>query len=118
MIDRLAWASLALLHFPPALALFRPGMIETLYGVPRAATAFPLLQHRAGLFLAVMIVCLWAAADPGVRRLASVVTALSMLSFLALYWWTGAPAQLRAVALADLVFVPVLAFAAWRAFSD
>ena len=63
-----------------------------------------------------MIVCLWAAA-PGLRRLASIVAALSMVSFLALYWSAGAPAQLRAIALADLAFVPILALAAWRAFS-
>lgn len=117
MLDRLVWAALALLHLPPALALARPGMIETLYGVSPSAPAFPLLQHRAGLFLAVMIACLWAAFDPGVRRIASIVVALSMLSFLALYWWAGAPAPLRTIALADLLFVPVLAFAAWRAFS-
>lgn len=116
MIDRLAWALLALLHLPPALALARPGMMETLYGVPRAEPTFLLLQHRAALFVAIMLICLWAAADPGVRRLASVVAALSMLSFLLLYWLAGTPAALRSIALADLLFVPVLAFAGWRAF--
>ena len=117
MIDRLAWALLALLHLPPALALARQGMIETLYGVSRAEPTFLLLQHRAALFLVVMLICLWAMADPGVRRLASVAAALSMLSFLLLYWLAGAPAALRPIALADLLFVPVLAFAAWRAFT-
>jgi len=117
MLDRVAWGLLALLHLPPALALVRPAMVESLYGVSPSAPAFPLLQHRAGLFLAIMIVCVWAAADPGVRRLAGVVAALSMLSFLALYWRAGAPAQLRIIALADLAFLPVLAFATWRAFS-
>ncbi len=117
MIDRLAWALLALLHLPPALALARPGMIEALYGIPRAAPTFLLLQHRAALFLVVLLTCLWAMADPKVRRLASVAAALSMLSFLLLYGLAGAPPALRPIALADLIFVPVLAFAAWRAFS-
>ena len=116
MRDRLAWLLLALLHAPPALALVRPAMIENLYGVTRDGAAFPLLQHRAALFVVVALVCLWAAADPRVRRLASAACALSMLSFLLLYWLAGAPPGLRTVALADLPFLPVLAFAGWRAF--
>ena len=117
MLDRLAWLLLALLHLPPAVALVRPGMIETLYGVTRDMAAYPLVQHRAALFAAVVAICLWAAADPGVRRLAGVACAISMLSFLLLYWLAGAPPALRVIALADLLFLPVLAFASWRAFS-
>ncbi len=116
MPDRLAWLLLAALHVPPALALVRPGLIETLYGVTRDMAAFPLVQHRAALFAAVVAICLWALADPRVRRLASVAGAISMLSFLLLYWLAGAPPALSAVALADLLFLPVLAFAGWRAF--
>jgi len=116
MLDRVTWALLALLHAPPALALVRPATIETLYGVARDAPAFPLVQHRAALFAAIMLVCLWAAADPNVRRLASIVCAISMLSFLLLYWTAGAPLALRTIALADLLFLPVLALAGWRAF--
>ena len=51
------------------------------------------------------------------RRLASVVCAISMLSFLLLYRMAGAPRALRTVAMADLLFVPILAFAGWRAFA-
>jgi hypothetical protein len=116
MLDRLAWLLLALLHAPPALALVRPAMIETLYGVTSDSPAFPLLQHRAALFVVVALTCLWAVADPRVRRLASVACALSMLSFLLLYWLAGTPPALRTIALADLLFLPVLAFAGWRAF--
>ena len=118
MIDRLAWLLLALLHLPPAVALIRPAMIESLYGVPRGSAAFPLVQHRAALFAAVLLICLWAMADPGARRLACVVCALSMLSFLLLYRLAGAPPALRTIALADLLFLPVLAYAGWRAFTD
>ena len=116
MLDRLAWLLLALLHLPPAIALVRPGMIDTLYGVTRETAAFPLVQHRAALFAALVLICLWALADPGVRRLASIACAISMLSFLLLYWLAGAPPALRTIALADLLFLPVLAYAGWRAF--
>ena len=116
MLDRLAWLLLALLHAPPALALVRPAMIETMYGVTSDTAAFPLIQHRAALFVIVALICLWAMAVPGVRRLASVACAISMLSFLLLYWLAGAPPVLRTIALADLLFLPILAFAGWRAF--
>ena len=116
MFDRLAWLLLALLHLPPAVALVRPAMIGALYGVSRDSSAFPLVQHRAALFAAIVAICLWAMADPAVRGLASVACATSMLSFLLLYWLAGAPRALRAIAMADLLFLPVLAFAGWRAF--
>lgn len=116
MLDRLAWLLLAALHLPPALALVRPGMIGTLYGVTRDTAAFPLLQHRGALFAAILVICLWAMADPRVRRLASVTCAISMLSFLLLWWLAGAPPALRTIALADLIFLPILAFASWRAY--
>lgn len=117
MLDRLAWLLLALLHLSPAMALVRPAIIETLYGVAPESAAFPLVRHRAALFLAIVAICVWAMADPGVRRLASVACAMSMLSFLLLYRMAGAPRALRTVAMADLLFVPILALASWRAFT-
>jgi hypothetical protein len=117
MLDRIAWLLLALLHLPPALPLARPAMLERLYGATGDPLALLLLQHRAALFAAIIAICLWAVADPGVRRLASVACAISMLSFLALYALAGSPPALRTIALADLLFLPILAFAAWRAFS-
>ena len=116
MFDRLAWLLLALLHLPPAFGLVSPGMIETLYGVRRDMPAFPLLQHRAALFAAIILVCLWAMTDPRVRRLASIVCTLSMPSFLLLWWLAGTPPALRTIALADLLFLPLLACSGWRAF--
>ena len=116
MLDRLAWLLLALLHLPPAAALVRPAMLESLYGVPRDGPAFPLFLHRAALFAIVAALCLWAAADPAVRRPASLACTISMLSFLLIYWRTGAPRTLRTIAVADLLFLPVLAWAGWRAF--
>ena len=116
MLERLSWLLLALLHLPPAVALIRPTSLETLYGVTREMPVFPLVRHRAALFAAVVAICLWAFADPGVRRLATVTCAISMLSFLLIYRLAGAPRAIRKIALADLLFLPVLAFAGWRAF--
>lgn len=117
MIERIAWGLLALLQLAPALALANPALITRLYGVGREDAAFLLLQHRAALFLAVVIICLWAMFDPASRRLACAAVAISMLSFLLLYGLGDQPAALRSIAIMDLVGAPMLAFAAWRAFS-
>ena len=117
MLDRIAWFALALIHLMPALAFFRPAMLTRFYAVDAHSPAFLLLHHRAALFLVVLATCVWAAFDPGVRRLSSVAAAISMLSFLALYWQAGSPPALRAIALADLAGLPFLAIVAWRAFS-
>ncbi|MBU6165437.1 MAG: hypothetical protein KGQ52_04825 [Alphaproteobacteria bacterium] len=117
MIERLAWAALALIHALPALALFNPALISRLYGVAPGDGAFLLLHHRAALFLCVVILCVWAAVDPGVRRAASVVVAVSMLSFLILWQGAGRPPALRSIAIADLVGLLPLALATWRSWS-
>ena len=117
MIDRIAWIILALVHFMPALAAVMPSSIARLYGVDSGTTVFPLLHHRAALFAVILLMCVWAAFDPAVRQLAAVAAAISMLSFLAIYWANGQPAGLRMIALVDLAALPVLALAAWRAFA-
>ena len=118
MIDRIAWGVLALIHLMPAVALLAPGLIGRLYGVDAANPIFPLLHHRAALFAVILLICLWAAVDPNVRRLAVVATGLSMLSFLVIYWTSGQPETLRTIAIADLVGLPFLAIATWRAFAS
>lgn len=110
-----AWVLLAALHAVPAAALFAPALIGRLYGVPPGSEVFLLLHHRAALFL-VVVVCLWAALRPETRALAAVAVGLSMVSFLALWAAGGMPASLRAIAVADLLGLPVLAFAAAKAF--
>jgi hypothetical protein len=115
-MQRIAWVLLALLHLLPALAAVRPAMLTRLYGVTAADASYPLLQHRAALFGVVLVIALWAAFDPGVRRLASVAGALSMVSFLAIWWASGAPAALRPIAVADLIGLPILAYATWKAY--
>lgn len=117
MLDRVSWLILALVHLMPALSFFRPTMIARLYGVETQSPTFLLLHHRAALFVVVFTLCVWAACDPGTRRLASVAAAISMISFLGLYWHAGSPPSLRTIALADLAGLPFLAIVAWRAFS-
>ena len=117
MIERLLWFLLAMVHVAPAAALVQPTLISRLYGVGPDDAAFLLLQHRAALFLCICTMCLWALFDPGVRKLATVVAAVSMLSFLALYRLVGSPASLHVIALTDFVALPVLvasAYLAWK----
>ncbi len=116
MIAAICWGVLGIIHLLPSLALFRPAMIGTLYGVEAGSTTFLLLHHRAALFLAVLIVCVWAALRPEVRPMASVVVAVSMISFLWLFAAAGQPPALRQIAIADLAGLPFLAMAAWMAF--
>lgn len=117
MIAVICWGVLGLIHLLPALALFSPSMISALYGVPSGSPTFLLLHHRAALFLCVLLVCVWASLRPEVRPLASVVVAISMISFLWLYAGAGQPAALRQIAIADLAGLPFLAIAAWLAFA-
>lgn len=101
----------------PALAFFRPAMIEKMYRVPADSPLFLLLQHRAALFLVIFLLCIWAAFDPASRRIASVGVGVSMISFLLLYWSAGSPGPLRIIAMTDLVGIPFLLFVAWKAFA-
>jgi predicted signal transduction protein with EAL and GGDEF domain len=116
MIERAAWAILALVHVMPALALFVPSLLTRLYGVNAGDPLFLLMHHRAALFLAVVVACIWCALDPTPRRLGVVLVAISMLSFLALYFSNGGPPTLKQIAIADLLGLPALLFVAWKAF--
>jgi hypothetical protein len=117
MIERAAWALLALVHITPALALFAPSLLTRLYGVQSGESLFLLMHHRAALFLAVFVACIWCAIDPVPRKLSVIAVAISMLSFLALYFANGSPPALKQIAIADLVGLPALAYVAWKAFS-
>lgn len=116
---RFAWLLLAAVHVAPAVVLFRPALIERLYGVAPGNAADLLLVHRGALFLAVVVVALFAALDPGARRAASLVTAISLIGYLIVYSRAGFPVgPLRTVALVDAMAIlplAVVVFAAWRA---
>jgi hypothetical protein len=113
---RLAWLLLGLIHALPAIALIRPSLLTTLYGVDPTSPAYTLLWHRAALFAVVLLICCWAAFRPEVRRLAAVAVAISMVGFLMIFWIQGMPANLQAIAIADAIGLPILAFAGWSAF--
>ena len=117
MLQPIAWFVLAAAHAIPALALFRPALIMKLYRISAEFPLFLLFQHRAALFLAVFVICVWAAFDPGSRRLASVAVAISMVSFVILWWMNGSPSAFRTIAITDLIGLPFLAFVAWKAFA-
>jgi hypothetical protein len=112
----IAWILLALVHLTPALALFRPALLTSLYGVDATSPLFLLMQHRAALFAGIVLVALWCAVDPAPRRLGVVVVALSMVSFLILWQLAGQPAALRRIAIVDLAGLLPLALVAWAAF--
>jgi hypothetical protein len=113
---RLAWLFLALIHALPAIALVRPSLLTTLYGVDPTSPAYILLWHRAALFAVVLLICCWAAFRPEVRRLAAVAVAISMVGFLIIYSVQNMPTNLWAIAIADLIGLPALALAGWTAF--
>lgn len=116
MLQVISWIVLALIHAMPALALFQPEVLTRLYGIEPSSPHFLLMHHRAALFFAIFAICLWAIFDPGARRVAVIAVAISMISFLALYWMAGMPDTLRQIAIADSIGIPFLAFLAWRVF--
>lgn len=118
MSQLICWLLVGLVHLVPALALFRPVLITRLYGVAPDSPVFLLMHHRAALFLAVLVACMWAAFDPGARKLATLVAAVSMLSFLALYVANGRPSSLGTIALVDLLGLVPLGWAGWHAFQQ
>ena len=114
VLDRILWLILAAGHVLPAVSAFRPEMLVRMYGVAADGDLALLMRHRGLLFLAVVVVALWAAADPAVRGLATVVLAISVGGFLALFVMAGSPPGLRQIAIVDLALLPVLVVAAVR----
>ena len=118
LLSRIAWSLLALLHLAPALPLFNPRLVETLYGVPPTGEAGVLLVHRGALFLAVLVAAVVALFSPEARRVASLVVAISMIGFLLVYWRAGLPAgALRRIAVADMIGLLPLGLVLWEAWA-
>ena len=118
MVERIAWSLLALAHITPALALFAPSLLTRLYRVNVDDPLFLLMRHRAALFLAVVVACIWCAIDPAPRRLGVAMVAISMAVFLALYFAKGQPRALKQIAVVDLIALPALGYVAWNAFAN
>ena len=117
MIIKMGWLLLALIHATPALAFFRPAMLTKMYRITPDSGLFILMHHRSALFVVVVVTCLWAMFQPEVRQLATVVLGISMASFVALWWQSGAPPALRTIAVTDIVGLVILLFLGWQAFS-
>jgi hypothetical protein len=117
ILQTIAWLALAAIHFMPALAFFRPATLTTMYRLDSGNPLFLLMHHRAGLFVTVFLLCLWAAFDVQPRRAAVLVVGFSMLSFLFLYFTNGSPKPLRTIAKVDLIGLPFLTFVTWKAFA-
>jgi len=117
ILTKASWGLLALLHLAPSLPVFRPAMIETLYGTPADGDLGVLLVHRGALFAAVLIACAYATFHTDARRLATLVAAISMIGFLVIYMRAGLPSgALRKIAVADLVGLVPLALVTWQAW--
>lgn len=114
---KIAWLLLALVHASPAAVLFRPSLVRTLYGISPDGPAGLLLTHRGATFLAIVVMAVWAAFDPSVRRLASVAAAIAILAYLILYLRAGMPpGPLRTIAAADALALAPLLLVAWNAW--
>lgn len=106
----LSWLALVLVHAAPALAAFSPALRKRLYGVEENQTLAIMLAHRGALFLAIAAACAFAAFDAPARPLASLVVAISVLSFLLIYATHGSPkGALRTIAIVDAVALVPLA---------
>lgn len=113
MLITLAWLALVLVHTPPALAAFSPSLRRRMYGVDENPQLSAILTHRGILFLAVAVICLYAAFEPEARRAASIVAAISVIGFLLIYAAARFPrGPLRPIAFADLAALIPLAGAA------
>jgi hypothetical protein len=116
-VVRWCWLSLAAVRVLPAAAVFRPALVQTLYGVDPGDAAGVLLVHRGALFLGIVTLCLFAMLRPEARQAASVTVLISMAGFLIVYTAAGMPAgALRTVAIVDTVASLPLALvfqAAW-----
>jgi len=115
MWTALAFAVVGAIHLMPIAPVFAPETLSRLYGIaPGDTTLLLLMRHRALLLALVGLLCLWATWAPAVRPAALLAAAINVAGFLGFYALYGNPAgALRMIAIADLVAVPPLAFAAW-----
>ncbi|MET1110344.1 MAG: hypothetical protein ABWX67_02335 [Allosphingosinicella sp.] len=114
---RIAWFLLAAVHVSPAAVLFRPGLAERLYGTSPEGNTGLLLTHRGATFLAIVVAAIWAAFDPSVRRLCTVVVAIAVVGYLGLYVRAGLPqGPLRTIAAADALALAPLVLVIWSAW--
>ena len=119
-MDRLivaCWLALAAIHASPAAVLFKPSLTEAFYGVLPTGSTGLLIVHRGALFLAVVVVALFAAVAPEARRAASLLVGISVLGFLLVYIMAGFPkGPLRTIAIVDALALLPFTYATWQAW--
>ena len=115
MWTAIAFAIVGVIHLIPIAPVFVPETLQRLYGVaPGDSVLLVLLRHRAVLLALVGVLCLWASLSIAARPAALLAAAVNIAGFFAFYVFYGAPAgALRTIAIADLVALPPLIFAAW-----
>ena len=115
MWTALAFAVVGAIHLMPVAPVFVPETLSRLYGIaPSDSTLLVLMRHRALLLALVGILCLWASWAPAIRPAALLGASINVVGFLGFYALYGNPAgALRTIAIADLIALPPLAFAAW-----
>lgn len=114
---RIGWILLALVHVAPAAVLFRPSLVQELYGTAPEGPTGLLLTHRGATFLAIVVAAVWAAFDPSVRRLCTVIVAVAVLGYLFLYVRAHLPpGPLRTIAVADALALAPLLLVTWSAW--
>ena len=117
MATKVAWLLLALVHASPAAVLFRPSLVQKLYGVAADGATSLLLTHRGATFLTILVAAVWAAFDPSVRRLCTVILAIAVVGYLVLYARAGMPeGPLRTIASVDALALAPLALVIWNAW--
>ena len=115
MWTSLAFAVVGAIHLMPVAPVFVPETLSRLYGIaPTDTTLLVLMRHRALLLALVGILCLWASWAAPVRPAALLAATINVAGFLGFYVLCGNPAgALRTIAIADLIALPPLTFAAW-----
>lgn len=101
----------ALIHFAPLPGLLGGAALQAFYGlpaIPDPATEL-LLRHRAVMFALMSVLLLVAIARPALRVAAAWLVLVSDIAF-ELLWLAGEglPAQLRGVAIGDVVSIVAL----------
>lgn len=105
---------LALIHLLPALSVFAPSKIASLYAVsPSDKAMLTLLQHRALFFAILCAGFVWAAFYPQYRGPVLIAGVISMAGFLIIAGQHGELAGgLRKIVVADIIGLAVAVLAA------
>lgn len=108
------FAAIALINALPAVAVFAPARLSSLYGFDASdAVLSTLLQHRALLFGILAAALIYAIFVPSVRWPVLIGAIISMGGFLVIALVRGEMSgALRSIVLADVIGLVIAVFAA------